>query len=138
MATTGEAAGDAGVFLEALKIWEATTLRNPKMARFGNQNARKRRGHETRTELPPEPCNDQPEQSLEGLGEGDSGASAFELDEDADNDEATEENVFASEQFGGGASQSTLAIVPAFRAPEGFVVDPPAVEVSHATALVLP
>ena len=45
---------DAKEFSEsALSVWEASCLRNPNMARFGNNNAKGKGKVETMTEIPP-------------------------------------------------------------------------------------
>ena len=45
---------DAKEFFEsALSDWEASCLRNPNMARFGNSNAKGKGKVETMTEIPP-------------------------------------------------------------------------------------
>jgi len=67
--------GDDGLFEEASRIWESNVQRNPRKARFGNQNARKRRAHESKTELPTQADLD--------IGDGD----LVDLDKHADDDE---------------------------------------------------
>jgi hypothetical protein len=75
--------GDSQFFEEALSHWEKSKLRNPKKARFGNGNATKRRGHNARTQLPVQ-------EDLGAPGESD----CFDLDQLADDEEETQENIF--------------------------------------------
>ena len=93
-----------GFFEEVVKVWEDSAQRNPKQARFGNQNAKKRRGHESKTELP----------TQASVG-GDPQTASFQIDELADADEEAAENVLHSEG-------DTLALVGPFRTPTGYLV----------------
>jgi hypothetical protein len=47
------AMGAKEFFESALSVWEASCLRNPNMARFGNNNAKGKGKVETMTEIPP-------------------------------------------------------------------------------------
>jgi hypothetical protein len=97
---------DDAVFEEALKTWNAASMRNPRKARFGNKNATKRRAEEVRTELPTEPTQ---------VTEGDE--SGFELDEHADRAEDAGEDVFQELN-----QASTVSLVPPFQPEAGFQV----------------
>ena len=118
--------GDSKNFEEALSHWERSKLRNPKRARFGNGNARKRRGHNARTPLPVQ-------QDSNVVGE----LHTLDLDKDADSEEETQENLFyeaapaavAAAAEGGLAEPAPLlnepndmsAIAGRFTAPAGYV-----------------
>jgi hypothetical protein len=99
--------GDERVLEEALVGWKESCTRNPRKARFGNQNACKRRAHEARTELPQVQPGDEAEPN-----------SAFELDEMADEDEEQAENVFSAEDG------STAPLVDPYKPTTGFAVMP--------------
>ena len=94
-----------------MKIWKQSCQRNPKQARFGNKNAKKRRGHEARTELPS--SNEQADEADEGVD--------VELDEQAD--KAEEENVFAATEED--KAESELSLIAPYKVPPGFTLSPP-------------
>ena len=93
--------GEGGFFEKALEVWGDNCNRNPNKARFGNKNACKRRGVASKTELPVDGAHDCTEPGI---------------DEAADNDEETAENVL----YGDG---DTLALVGPFKAPVGYLID---------------
>ena len=101
--------GGDGFFEEAIKIWESNVQRNPRKARFGNQNARKRRAHESKTELPIQA----------DLGSDDE--NSFDLDQCADDDEDECADVADCDTY----------LVGSFKTPPGHLLQPPPEQVSN-------
>ena len=105
---------DDGIFKEALSEWQGACARNPRQARFSNQNACKRRAQEARTELPsPSSAAEPPTEQC--------AHAAFELDEMADGDEERAANVFCDSEGVGG---STTILVPPYKPLPGFSIAP--------------
>ena len=93
----------AGFFEEAIKIWESNVQRNSRQARFGNHNARKRRAHESKTELPIQA----------DLGSDD--GNSVDLDQCADDDEDECADV----------ADCDTCLVGSFKTPPGHLLQPP-------------
>jgi hypothetical protein len=104
-------------FTAALDDWMGARLRNPNMARFGNQN-RKRRTEESRTEVP---NPDEPDDALteDAADSGDGTALGLQgLDEAADNDEERAAEILMPDESN--ASIDDRAGIEPFLTPNGF------------------
>ena len=111
-------------FQRVYEHWQAARLRNPNQARYGNQNASKRRGHEVRTEV-----------RVTVTDSDKSAEPAPSLDEQADDDEDTAENILGSPDEPDGADSTTI-LAGRYKIPREYELLPAPTKVSSLSVML--